>query len=155
MKMCLSESLQPVIEALAPTQFGRPKTQSVISEYLELFEAMRKEGYTYKQIADALNAGGGRGRKGAEFSDRSLGKMIERARTDVGERGPAEIRTRASHTAHEVRTGTTSKWDQDLPNSPEISVFKQRINEVIFDAATDELLFPTMRADVARHAVKR
>ncbi|WP_407117259.1 hypothetical protein [Bradyrhizobium sp. LMG 9283] len=143
MKASLYEDiLQPVIEALAPTGLGCPKTQAVISEHLELFETKLQQGYTYKQLAQALNAGGARGRKGAQFTDRSLYTCIARARASIKDWAPAEIHVRAGHN---VATARTSRSDQDLPNSPELSEFKQRIRDAQSHAATGEVLFGRAR----------
>ncbi|OKO86827.1 hypothetical protein [Bradyrhizobium sp. AS23.2] len=145
MKACLSaDILQPVIDALAPTGMGRPKTQAVITEHLELFEAMLEAGYTYEQIAGALNAGGALSRKGTRFKGNSLHNCISRAKVArAGKRPAAEIGVRAPLADHNVATATTSGWDQDL--SPELSEFKQRISDAQSFAARGEILFDRTR----------
>ncbi|MCK1625470.1 IS66 family insertion sequence element accessory protein TnpB [Bradyrhizobium sp. 160] len=113
--------------------------------FLELFETNLQQSYTYKQLADALNAGGAQGRRGAPFTERSLYTCIARARARLADRGTAEIRVRAVQTGHSVATAKTSRWDQDLPNSPELSEFKQRISDAKSHAATGEFLFGRAR----------
>lgn len=141
MKVCLSESLRPVIEALAPTKFGPPKTQAVISRFLGLFEALIAAGYTYEQMAEALTAGGAQGRRGAQLSGNSLSSCIARARKGAGDRGAAEIRVRLSQVADDVRTARTSTWDQDRANSSDLSKFSQCIRDAQSHAARGEVLF--------------
>src|ERR1700737_265275 len=81
--------LQPVIDALASTGLGRPKTQAVFDKFLDRFEAVLDRGYTYKQIADALNAGNARGRRGAKFTEGSLHNNITRAQVHRAREGLA------------------------------------------------------------------
>ena len=145
MKSYLSESLQPVVEALAPTEFGPPKAQPVISKFLKLFEQLIVAGYTYEQMAEALTAGGARGRRGAQFSGNSLSSYIARARKGAAVGGPAEIRVRPSETTEDIRTASTSVWDQDREDASALGVFSQSLRAAHAHAAMNDLLFNKAR----------
>jgi hypothetical protein len=138
--------LQPVIDALAPTGLGRPKTQAVFDRFLDRFETVLKRGYTYKQIANALKTGNARGRRGAEFTEGALHNYITRAKK---RRARKLGRPGTSNVAGEPRgydlepptTSTGQPVSTNAPISPALGEFKQRIAEAKSHAAMDEILF--------------
>jgi hypothetical protein len=136
--------LQPMIEALAPTNFGRPKTQAVFDRFLDRFETMLQLGYTYKAIAAALNNGGARGRRNTLFTEQSLYNLIARAREHAHEVGP----TGTSNVAGEPKwynlkppTTSSGQHSTNASPSPGLGEFKRLIDEARSQAATDEFLF--------------
>ena len=140
--MILDELLQPIVDALAATELGAPKTQAVIDRHLEAFEAMLGLGLTYKQIAKGLNDKGARGRTGAQFTEQSLYNSISRAR-DRKDRRPAAPTRRASarSTDFDRPPATSPSGPQNSPVSPELDRFRQRIDQARTHAAMDEILF--------------
>jgi hypothetical protein len=131
----LEAMLEPVVAALAPTSFGRPKTQAVIKRHLEVFLSMRAHGLTLRAIADGLNVRGARTKKGAEFTAASLGRMIERAVDRSRREAPARTRTDSG-----ARPANASgRKESPLENSV-LAVFTERINQVMAQRATDEIL---------------
>jgi hypothetical protein len=140
--MILDELLQPIVDGLAPTELGAPKTQAVIERHIEAFEAMLRRGFTYKQIAKGLNDKGARGRTGAEFTEQSLSSCVSRARERKG-RAPAAATRRASAPPTDFDPGpaTSCGGVRSLPVSPELDRFRERIDQARTHAAMDEILF--------------
>jgi hypothetical protein len=137
--------LQPVIEALAPTSLGRPKTQAVFNEFVDRFEAMLERGYTYKDIADALNRGGASGRMGAFFTAGSLYNRVERAREHERDRGSGTFnRAGKPKRDHLQRPTTTPSQPKVLSTNdssqPQLRKFMLKIGEAKAHAATDKIL---------------
>jgi hypothetical protein len=136
--------LQPVIDALAPTGLGRPKTQAVFDRFLERFETVLERGYTYSQIADALNAGNARGRLGAAFTEGSLHNNITRAK-----KHRSRNRHRPSNATGEKEgydlgppaTSTSQRVSTNVSTSPALGEFQRRIDEAKSHAAMDDVLF--------------
>jgi hypothetical protein len=139
--MSLDAMLQPIVDALAPTEVGPPKTQAVIDQHLETFKTLLKGGFTYKQIAAGLNAKGGRGRRGAEFTGQSLYTFISRSKGRI-DRSPAAATGQPSARRTDYDTLTTPPIGvQSSSTSPELDQFRQRINEARTQAEMDEILF--------------
>ncbi|KJC50898.1 hypothetical protein UB31_11740 [Bradyrhizobium sp. LTSP849] len=138
--MILDELLHPIVDALAVTELGAPKTQAVIDRHLEAFEAMLARGLTYKQIAEGLNHRGARGRTGAEFTEQSLYNVISRAR-ERKDRLSASATRRSSARPTDFGSPPQPSGAQNSPISPELEQFRQRINQARTHAAMDEILF--------------
>lgn len=138
--MILDELLQPIVDALAATELGVPKTQAVIDRHIEPFEAMLELGLTYKQIAEGLNVRGARGRTGAEFTGQSLYVFISRAR-ERRDRPPVAATRRPSVRPTDFGGPPPPSGAQNSPISPELDRFRQRIDQARTHAAMDELLF--------------
>lgn len=138
--MIFDELLQPIVDALAPTELGAPKTQAVIERHIEAFEAMLGLGLTYKQIAAGLNGKGARGRTGAEFTEQSLYTCISRARGRK-DRPPVAATRRPSARPTDFGWPSPPSAAQNSPISPELDRFKQCIDQARTHAAMDEFLF--------------
>ena len=137
--------LQPVIEAFAPTSFGRPKAQAIFNAFIEWFDEMRECGYTYKDIAAALEKGGVRGRTGARFTEQSLANYLVRARANAKSRGtaaassmPVERRERSEQPP--TLTSQPKVVSTDGPAPSRVREFMRKIDEAKAHAATDKIL---------------
>ncbi len=138
------EFLQPVTEALQPTALGRPKTQAVITRFLDKFEELLLFGYTFRDIAIALNKAGACGRRGRPFTEQSLYNFIKRAKqrslqstvtsevADEPERHSLKRTTKSSRTEVSAARASTP---------PALGAFKVAIEEASSRAATDRALF--------------
>ncbi|UQR60784.1 recombinase family protein [Bradyrhizobium sp. C-145] len=138
--MIIDELLQPIVDALARTELGAPKTQAVIDRHIEALEAMLGLGLTYKQIAAGLNDRGARGRTGAEFTEQSLYNLISRARGRK-DRPPVAATRRPSVRPADFGRPSPPSGAQNSPISPELDRFRQRIDQARTQAAMDEFLF--------------
>lgn len=138
--MNFDELLQPIVDALAPTELGAPKTQAVIERHLPAFETMLEHGLTYKQIAEGLNGRGARGRTGAEFTEQSLYTFISRARGRKRRSAKAALRQRSVRPNDSTQASPPSTG-QNSTISPELDRFRQRIEQARTHAAMDEFLF--------------
>ncbi|UVO39169.1 hypothetical protein KUL72_12850 [Bradyrhizobium arachidis] len=135
--MILDELLQPIVDALAATELGAPKTQAVIDRHIKTFDGMLELGLTYKQIAEGLNVRGARGRTGAKFTEQSLYTFISRARARK-DRPPAAETKRPSARATDFGRPSPPSAAQ---NSPILDRFRECIEQARAHAAMDELLF--------------
>jgi hypothetical protein len=94
--------LQPLIDALRPTDLGRPKAQEAFNRNLALLDKFRAKGYTYKDLANVLTDQGVTGKK-AKFSGQSLQTYHKRAQ--------AHANKGASARSANVQTSATAKKD--------------------------------------------
>ena len=131
----LETVLEPVVAALAPTSFGRPKTQAVITENLDAFLAMRRYGLTLQAIAEGLNIRGARTKNAGLFTAASLGSMIDRAAAKTQKRAAA-----ATWTGTRARAAKPPAAKENRIENPLLGVFAERIGEVMAQKAADEIL---------------
>lgn len=125
--MSVDAMLQPIVDALVPTTLGRPKTQTVISRYLQTFRELRRLGFTYQRIATRLNELGGRGRTGAEFTGQSLATCVRRAE------GCSAVAARQGPPAGPACNETPVTRPNSPRNSP-ISIELEQFRRCISDA---------------------
>lgn len=134
--MSLDALLLPIVEALAPTELGAPKTQTVISLHLEQFETLLERGFTYKQIAEGLHRQGARARTGTPFTENSLSSYVKRARDRAAP--SAGRRPSVSNTAYDKPAPGGSR---NASASPKFDEFRQRIEEARAHAERTKILF--------------
>ncbi|MBR1174289.1 hypothetical protein JQ617_10020 [Bradyrhizobium sp. KB893862 SZCCT0404] len=137
--MIIDKLLRPIVDAMAPTDLGAPKTQAVIDRHLAAFEEMLGLGFTYKQISAGLNGKGARGRTGAEFTEQSLAVFISRARKKVCP--PAGITRRPAVRPTDFGRPSPPSGAENSPIPPDLDRFRQRIDQARTHAAMDEFLF--------------